>query len=690
VDRLNTQVDPTTKWLTTQLVPNSVSTTDAARAAARDDGTWSPISWDATHRGADLAEVHPWRLETLPRLFEARASQDPQGIALTSDGRQMTYRELDEQANRLARRLKRLGVGPDMPVGLCLERDARLVVALLGILKAGGAYLPLDPSYPQERLSFMLADAGSPVLVTTARFKGRFASYGGAFLCVDEIDGQGSWDEPAEETPGIEVRPDDLAYIIYTSGSTGVPKGVMVTHRNVVRLFTATEPWFRFSSRDVWTLFHSYAFDFSVWELWGALLYGGRLVMVPHLTSRSPEDFYRLLVSEGVTVLNQTPSAFRQLARAEERLGMDPRLALRLVVFGGEALEMQTLRGWFERHGDQQPRLINMYGITETTVHVTYRPLTVHDVDSGSVIGREIPDLKVHLLDASLRPVAPGIAGEICVGGAGLARGYLNRPELTAERFVSDPFSSLPGARLYRSGDLGRWKPDGDLEYLGRIDQQVKIRGFRIELGEIEAALNRHPNVRECVVVAMESPDGGEKRLVGYVVARDEAGFRPDEVRAFLRDELPGYMVPGQLIVLESLPLTVNGKVDRAALPQATRVRDHATGEAPRASSELEECLLKVWREILGLERAGVHDNFFDLGGTSLTILRAHEAVMREVRFEFPVTDMFQFPTVAALARRLRESASTTDSAGQLLDRTTRQLQVLKARRRGSGPSTSC
>ncbi len=283
--------------------------------------------------------------------------------------------------------------------------------------------------------------------------------------------------------------------MIYTSGSTGTPKGVVVTHANVDRLFTATDPWFGFNSDDVWTLFHSYAFDFSVWELWGALRYGGRLVVLSFLESRDPEGFYRLLARERVTVLNQTPSAFRQLARAEEAVlgGAPPDLALRFVIFGGEALEPASLAPWIARHGDRQPRLINMYGITETTVHVTWRPLEEADLAAGSRIGRPIPDLAVHLLDAFQRPVPLGVPGEIHVGGAGLAQGYLDRPALTAERFVPDPFSGAPGARLYRSGDLARRRPDGDLEYLGRVDQQVKLRGYRIELGEIESALARHP-----------------------------------------------------------------------------------------------------------------------------------------------------------------------------------------------------
>ncbi|NJP22325.1 MAG: amino acid adenylation domain-containing protein, partial [Hydrococcus sp. CRU_1_1] len=323
-----------------------------------------------------------------------------------------------------------------------------------------------------------------------------------------------------KNNPVSDVAPENLAYVIYTSGSTGVPKGVLVNHKNVVRLFAATQSWFNFNETDVWTMFHSYAFDFSVWEIWGALLHGGRLVIVPYLVSRSPEAFYHLLCDRKVTVLNQTPSAFRQLIWVEN-IAESPQLSLRLVIFGGEALEIQSLKPWFDRHGDRIPQLVNMYGITETTVHVTYRPLTIADLNNiGSAIGSPIPDLQVYLLDRHLQPVPIGIPGEMYISGAGLARGYLDRQELTAERFIANPFGR---ATLYKTGDKARYLPDGQLEYLGRLDNQVKIRGFRIELGEIEAVLNQHPGVRESVVISrQDEPD--ERRLVAYIV--------PDEKQA--------------------------------------------------------------------------------------------------------------------------------------------------------------
>ncbi|HWI61503.1 MAG TPA: amino acid adenylation domain-containing protein, partial [Symbiobacteriaceae bacterium] len=456
----------------------------------------------------------------LHQRFEAQAERTPENVAASCGDERLTYRELNRRANQLAHRLRRMGVGVESLVGIYLERNMDVVVAILGILKAGGAYLPLDPVYPRERLAHMLSDAAVSVVLTHAAMAADLPDTGAAHLCLDS-DWPAIATEPATLVEAA-VGPENAAYVIYTSGSTGKPKGCVITHANVVRLFTATDHWYNFGPDDVWTLFHSYAFDFSVWELWGALLYGGRVIVVPYEVTRSPEAFYDLLARERVTVLNQTPSAFRQLINAEANLGVGD-LALRYVIFGGEALELQSLRPWFEQHGDRTPRLINMYGITETTVHVTYRPITLADLDQGlgSVIGCPIPDLQVYVLDGNRQLLPPGVPGEMYVGGAGLARGYLKRAELTAERFIPDPISGRPGARLYKTGDLARWRPDGDLEYLGRIDHQVKVRGFRIELGEIEAGLNLHDAVREAVVIPREDSPG-DRRLVAYIVQDSE------------------------------------------------------------------------------------------------------------------------------------------------------------------------
>ena len=380
----------------------------------------------------------------LPKLclhqrFEEQANLRPDAIAVVYEEQRLSYRELDHRASLVANQLQKQGVGRNTLVGLCLERSTQLIVGLMGILKAGGAYLPLDPSYPEERLAMIMEDAAVAVIVTQEKWKERFPQISASMLCLDT-----DWDliELNNQcTVQYDSQPDDIAYVIYTSGSTGKPKGVQITHHNVERLFDGTQGWFAFDHTDVWTLFHSYAFDFSVWEIWGALFYGGKLVIVPYIDSRSPEAFHQLLTKEKVTILNQTPSAFYQLMHVDE-LKPDNPLSLRTVIFGGEALDLQALRPWFERHGEEQTQLINMYGITETTVHVTYRPITLADVNAGlgSVIGEAIPDLKMYILDSYQNPVPIGVPGEMCIGGAGLAVGYLKRPELTEARFITSPF----------------------------------------------------------------------------------------------------------------------------------------------------------------------------------------------------------------------------------------------------------
>jgi amino acid adenylation domain-containing protein len=469
---------------------------------------WNPTGSDA----ADNACLH--------ELFAVRAATIPDAVAVVFEERRLTYRELDERSNQLARHLLRHGVRPESRVGIYLDRSIDLVVAILGVLKAGGAYVPLDPTYPEERLSWILEDSlgASGVLVTRDGLADLSAAVGGLKKVRLDAEAQDIARESAENLPG-GLFSSHPAYVIYTSGSTGRPKGVVVTHTNAVRLFTATNAWFEFGERDAWTLFHSYAFDFSVWELWGALLFGGRLVVVPHWVSRSPDAFYDLIAQQGITVLNQTPSAFQQLSQAEERVSEANRhqLALRFVIFGGELLDLSILEPWLRRHGDTYPQLVNMYGITETTVHVTWRPISSADLlePHHSPIGCRIPDLQVHLLDARGHLVPVGVPGEIQVGGPGLARGYLNLPELTAERFVPNPFGA-PGTRLYRTGDLARRRPNSELDFLGRIDHQVKIRGFRVELGELEAVLRRLPGVRDTAVILRED------RLLAYVVPDTE------------------------------------------------------------------------------------------------------------------------------------------------------------------------
>jgi amino acid adenylation domain-containing protein len=590
--------------------------------------------------------------ERIEERFARRAAERPDAPAVTCGAATLTYRELDARAGRLAARLRARGVGPETRVGIALERSAELAVALLATLKAGGAYVPLDPAYPADRIAFVLEDAGAAVLVTSAALRPRLPAFAGSVICVDaEEDDAVPPAIPYSLFPLPCRSPDALAYVIYTSGSTGRPKGVQVTHGGVLRLFDATDAWFGFGADDVWTLFHSAAFDFSVWETWGALLHGGRLVVVPFTVTRSPEDFHRLLVDEGVTVLNQTPSAFRQLVEADRVSGV-PADALRLrhVVFGGEALDPQALRPWMDRHGDGRPRLVNMYGITETTVHVTFRPITRADAEGGgSPIGVPIPDLALHLLDAGLEPVPPGVAGELFVGGAGVARGYLGRPALTAERFVPDPFGPEPGARLYRSGDRARRRADGEVDYLGRGDQQVKVRGFRIETGEIEAALAAHPGVAAAVAAAREDA-AGERRLVAWVVARAGAPApAAAALRAHLAASLPDYMVPAAFVALDAFPLTANGKLDRRALP-APDPAGAAVAAAPYAAprTAVEAALAEAWGEVLGM-RVGIDDDWFALGGDSIRSVRLVAAARRR-GLALSIPRLYRWRTVRELA----------------------------------------
>lgn len=578
----------------------------------------------------------------LHQVFEEQCERTPDAVAITFGDERISYRELNCRSNKVAHALRARGISRDKLVGLCLDRGIDLIVAMLGILKAGGAYLPIDISYPDERLAFMLEDTAATVVVSDAKNVSRLTSHASKIFRIDRPDLLESF---SPENPNVAVSPDDLAYVIYTSGSTGRPKGVLITHHNVVRLFLATEQWFGFSSRDVWSMFHSPAFDFSVWEIWGALLYGGRLVIVPYLVSRSPAEFRMLLARERVTVLNQTPTAFNQLVHVEA----SDELSLRYVIFGGEALEMRNLVPWFDRYGDRRPQLINMYGITETTVHVTYRPLVSADVAGGSVVGIPIPDLKVYVLNAKLQPLPPGVAGEMFVGGAGLARGYLNRPELTAERFVPDPFSSEPGARLYRSGDRARILPSGEIEYLGRLDQQVKIRGFRIELGEIEAAIRQHPSVRDAAVISLEDGSGG-KRLAAYVVPKTSVAPSVDELRALLQRNVPDYMIPSAFVTISGLPLTNNGKLDRKALPvpEIEGPRSRIAHVAPR--SNIEFTIAKIWSRVLGVENPGVHDDFFESGGHSLLAVRLINEINRTLNIRLGLAALFQFRTIERLA----------------------------------------
>ncbi|MCO5090977.1 MAG: amino acid adenylation domain-containing protein [Bosea sp.] len=567
---------------------------------------------------------------------------DPHRAALSLGPASLSYAELDRRADRLAERLSALGAGPGAIVGLSLPRSFELIVAMLAILKSGAAYLPLDPAYPGERLAFMVEDAGAAIVVA-AGDGADWLPHGCRRLDPRDDDGAGA------RPPASMARPPeagDLAYVIYTSGSTGRPKGVAVEHACVTRLFSATQGWFGFRSSDVWTLFHSVSFDFSVWEIWGALLHGGRLVIVPDGTTRDPAAFLGLIAEEGVTVLNQTPSAFAALDRADQDRQGRERLMLRLVIFGGEALDPRRLADWYARRGEHA-HLVNMYGITETTVHVTYRPLSPADTAlRSSPIGWPIPDLDILLLDGeTMRPVPTGETGEIFVAGPGLARGYLNRPELTAARFVPHPHE--PGARLYRSGDLGRLNRHGEYEHLGRADQQVKIRGFRVELGEIETALMAHPAIGQAAVM-LRCGEGGD-RLVGYLVGNGGERPSPAALKAHLARGLPDHMVPAAFVFVPELPLTVNGKLDRAALPAPGRSRPDSVAPYSAPRNPLERKLAETAAAVFQLDLVGIDDNFFDLGGNSLLMVELHRRLLPEMGW-LGLVDLYRRPNLRALA----------------------------------------
>ncbi|MDF5715801.1 MAG: amino acid adenylation domain-containing protein [Rhizonema sp. NSF051] len=596
-------------------------------------------------------------------LFEQQVQKTPDAVAVVFEDQRLTYSELNKSSNQLAHYLQALGVGPEVLVGMCVERSVEMVVGLLGILKAGGAYVPLDPEYPKERLAYMLSDSRVKVLLTQQNLVAGLAQQDVRVVCLDTDSKVIS--QESEENPVSDVKPDNLAYIIYTSGSTGNPKGVLIPHHNVIRLFAATKSWFNFNEGDIWTFFHSYAFDFSVWEIWGALLYGGRLIVVPYWISRSPESFHQLLCKEKVTVLNQTPGAFRQLIQTDKSLHQVDELSLRLVIFGGEALELQSLKPWFERHGDQSPQLVNMYGITETTVHVTYRPLMIADLNiRGSMIGSPMGDLQVYILDQNLHPVPIGVKGEMHIGGAGLARGYLNRPETTAEKFIPNPFSSEPGSRLYKTGDLARYLSDGNIEYLDRIDYQVKIRGFRIELGEIEAVLTQHADVNCCVTIVREDAPG-DKRLVAYVVADTRTAVTISELRSFLKQKLPDYMVPTVFVMLDALPLTPSGKLDRLALPKPSTARHELETDLVAPRTESEQILTQIWREVLHLEQVGIYDNFFELGGDSiLSIQIIFKAKIAGL--QLTAKQIFEHLTIAELAAAANVTQTARAEQGQV------------------------
>ncbi|WP_156750234.1 non-ribosomal peptide synthetase, partial [Mycobacterium sp. E2479] len=563
---------------------------------------------------------------SVPELFTAQVARAPEAVALACDDRVLTYRALDEAANRVAHLLAGYGVGPGTSVALLFPRSAEGIVAILAVLKTGATYLPIDPAVPAARLEFMLGDAGPVAALTTAQLRPRLDGFGA--LMVVDIDDPVVAAQPS--TALAAPAADDVAHIIYTSGTTGTPKGVAVTQRNVAQLFAGLDIGVELGPDQVWTQFHSYAFDFSVWEIWGALLHGGRLVVVPDSVARAPEDFHALLAAQRVSVLTQTPSAVGVLSPEG--------LESTALVIGAEPCPPELVDRWALGRV-----MVNVYGPTETTMWAA-KSVPLVAGSGAPPIGSPVPGAAFAVLDGWLRPVPVGIVGELYVAGRGVGVGYWRRAGLSASRFVACPFGA-PGARMYRTGDLVRWRADGQLDYLGRADEQVKIRGYRIELGEIQTALASLAGVTQAAVIAREDRPG-EKRLVGYVTGT----LDPVEARAALAERLPGYMVPAAVVALEALPLTPNGKLDTRALP-TPEYQDTDRYRAP--ANPTEEILVGAYAEVLGIERVGVDDSFFDLGGDSLSAMRLVTAINTGLDTNLPVRVLFEAPTVAQLAPRI-------------------------------------
>ncbi|NDB83360.1 MAG: amino acid adenylation domain-containing protein, partial [Alphaproteobacteria bacterium] len=643
--------------------------------------------------------------KTIHQLFEEQVEKTPDSIAVVYEDTKLSYRELNNKANRLANYLRRdNNILPDTLIVLCLERSEDMLISILAVLKAGAAYVPMDPNYPTERIRYILEDTRTKIVLTNEIHKQRLegiseeivlsitdkeeirildAANQRNILAVDSQEIREQLSLELATNPRTETTSRNLAYVIYTSGTTGKPKGVMQLHGNIMRLFIATDNLYKFHSNDIWTLFHSYIFDFSVWEIWGALIYGGQLIVPSYNKTRDLNIFYELCKQERVTVLNQTPSAFYQFIDiAISKDTQDKLHHLRHVIFGGEALNLTQLKPWFDYYSYTQPQLINMYGITETTIHVTYKLIEKQDLGNSSYIGNVIPDLKAYVLSNTLTPLPIGAIGELYIGGAGLARGYLNQPDLTSERFIPNPFQNLEerndksfksrgnNTRLYKTGDLVRWLPDGNLEYIGRNDFQIKIRGYRIEVGEIESALASYDGIKQAIVIAKEhnrddvslrddTSFATTKYLVAYYTS--DTKLNEEEVLVYLQNKLPEYMVPTILVHLTSLPLTVNGKLDRRALPDPEFTnRDNYI--APR--NELERKVCDIWAEVLGLpsDKVGICDDFFRMGGDSIMSIQLVSRLRQRLGLYISVKDIFSYKTI----KRLFDNVITKTSINSL------------------------
>jgi amino acid adenylation domain-containing protein len=616
------------------------------------------------------------RSSTVSSIFEEIAGLHPDSIALVQDDIHLTYKDLNQRANRLAYRLQQLGVKPDTLVGCCFERSIDMIVAMLAILKAGGAYVPLESAYPQARLRLILEDVGRPLIVSRKSLASVLFTqdFDRVVLLDDESDRPST--EVGQQNPGTVAGPRSLAYVMYTSGSTGRPKGVMVEHRGILRLVRETN-YCRFGREETFLQFAPMSFDASTFEIWGALLNGGRLVIMPP-TSSSLADLVGAIRKYGVTTLWLTAGLFHVMVE-EHPEGLQ---TLRQLLAGGDVLSPSHVRRFLEQA--PSTTLINGYGPTENTTFTCCHAMHAGvSLPESIPIGKPISNTRVYLLDENRNPVSPGEIGELYTSGDGVARGYLNDPEATAAKFLFDPFAKEPNERMYRTGDLARWRPDGTLEFLRRVDNQVKILGYRIEPAEIETALQRHEQVKQACVVARS--ENGSKRLAAYFVPSN-SGPTVDELRDFAALQLPQHMVPAFFIALPSLPLSANGKVDRAALSQLRIVSKQEVVKPDNARTEVEHVLVDLWKRVLNVPAVGLDDNFFDLGGDSLLLVAVHFNLQNSMQIEIPVTDLFEFTTIRKLANHLGHAESKSPTFSDTDERAQRQRKAFtRFRGRTSG-----
>lgn len=591
------------------------------------------------------------RDKCLHQLFETQVERTPDAVAVVFEGEQLTYRQLNQRANQLAHYLRSLGAGPDAFVGVCLERSLEMVVALYGVLKAGAAYVPIDPDYPRELVAFMLEDANTPVLLTQQRLAGDLPAHGARLVCLDT-----AWptiSQQSDQNPVGTATADNLSYMIYTSGSTGKPKGAMNTHRGICNRLLWMQERYQLAPADTVMQKTPFSFDVSVWEFFWPLLNGAKLVVARPGGHQDPAYLVSLIEQHNVTVLHFVPSMLRVFL---EKPGVERCRSLRHVICSGEALGFDLQERFFEQLSAQ---LHNLYGPTEAAVDVTHWSCQRNSPLRFVPIGRPVANTQTYILDTRMQPVPVGVAGELYLGGAQIGRGYHNRPELTAEKFVPDPFSTEPGARLYRTGDLARFLPDGNIEYVGRLDHQVKIRGFRVELGEIESVLLGHPAVREAVAMVREDVPG-DRRLVAYLTAKEGEPPTVSELRGRLQAKLPDYMVPSAFVTLDRFPLTPNGKLDRKALPAPQDAGQRLGDLGPLPRNEMERTIAAIWQKVLHLEKVGVEDGFFDLGGHSLHLVQIQNRLEKVLNRPLSTMDLFRYPTISSLARYLSEKEKAT------------------------------